>query len=190
MLGKQQEEIKRSCLDYLSVPMVTGALHRGCQPRSCTEPCEVPVGSAFHGWCMGSTNLLATTTLEAAHFTGSPCRHRRLLSLQPLAGWFGADAGDTIGVSCPALPCWSTNMCLNQQKKVLSKHIGGFKSGFLHPVRHLLTFCITYKLHSCPLCMRRCIFQPQNHWGLVEPLFSLLDGRALASFQGYFWIPF
>ena len=124
--------------------------------------------------------LTVTAALEAAHFTGSSCRHHQLLSLQPLAGRFGADAGDTTGASCPALPRWSTNMCQNQEKKVLSKYIGGFKSSFLHPVRHLLTFCITYELHSCPLYMRRCIFQPQSHWGLVEPLFSLLDGRALS----------
>lgn len=125
------------------------------------------------------------------HLGGSPLRRQPMQAspaLVPAApGRFGADghpcppdAGDTTGTSCPALPCWSTNMCLNQQKKVVSKPMGGFKSSFLHPVRHLLTFCIAYKLHSHPLYMRKCIFQPQSYWGLVESLFSLLDGRALS----------
>lgn len=61
-LGKQEKEIKRRCLDYLIAPVVTGALRRRCQPRSCTDPCDVLVGSAFHGWCMESANLLATTS--------------------------------------------------------------------------------------------------------------------------------
>lgn len=80
------------------------------------------------------------------------------------------------------LPCVSLleYQCVPElaEKKVLSKYTEGSKSSFLHPVTHLLTFCITCKLHSCPLYMRRCIFQPQSHWGLVEPLFSLLNGRA------------
>lgn len=140
---------------------------------------------------MGSTNLLAATTTSdrrteqqpavgTARFPGSPCRHHRALFLQPLAWRVGAEPGDTTRDSGPALPCWRVNMCLNWKRKVLSKHVGGFKSSFLHPVRHLLIFCITYKLRSCPLYMRRCVFQPQSHWGLVEPLFSLLDGRALS----------
>lgn len=102
-------------------------------------------------------------------------------SLTPIPAqvWFGVGVSDTTGASYPVFLYWSTNVCLNWQKKqVLSKYTEGSKSSFLHPVTHLLTFCITCKLHSCPLYMRRCIFQPQSHWGLVEPLFSLLNGRA------------